>query len=51
MFLAPLQGKVRVDFQILTQSTFTYYGQQWKHQNNVLNLFKVNNKDTRTTTL
>ena len=26
-------------------------GQQWKHQNNMLNLFKVNNKGTRTTSL
>ena len=25
------------------------YSQHWKHQKNVLNLFKVNNKDTRTT--
>ena len=25
--------------------------QQWKHQNNVWNLFKVNSKDTRTTSL
>ena len=25
--------------------------QQWKHQNNVWNLFKVNNKDTRTTSM
>ena len=25
--------------------------QQWKHQNNVWNMFKVNNKDTKTTSL
>ena len=25
--------------------------QQWKHQNNVWNLFKVNNRDTRTTSM
>ena len=25
------------------------WSQQWKHQNNVWNLFRVNNKDTRTT--
>ena len=24
------------------------YSQHWKHQENALNLFKVNNKDTRT---
>ena len=27
------------------------HSQQWKHHNNVRNLFKVNNKDTGTTSL
>ena len=30
---------------------FTYSKQQWKHQSNVLNLVKVNNKDTWTTSM
>ena len=33
----------------IAQLTFTCSNQQWKHQDNGWNLFKVNNKDTRTT--
>ena len=33
------------------QTYLLVQSQQWKHQNNMWNLFKVNNKDTRTTSL
>ena len=34
-----------------TQPTFTFQSQQWKHQNNMWNLFDSNNKDIKTTSL
>ena len=40
------------DFQPnLSCSRHFFQSQQWKHQNNEWNVFKVNNKDTRTTSL
>ena len=40
-----------VDFDYLFIRPVLVQSQQWKHQNNAWNLFKVNNKDTRTTSL
>ena len=37
--------------KVLTHATFNCYIQQWKYQNNVWNLFKVNNEETRTTSI
>ena len=34
-----------------TQSSFTCSNQQWKHQKKVRHFCKVNNKDTRTTSM
>ena len=36
---------------IVTSWYLLVQSQQWKHQNNMRNLFKVNRKDTRTTSL
>ena len=40
----------KVDVAI-SQPPFASQSQQWKYKNNVGNLFKVNNKDIRTTSL
>ena len=38
------------DYKLLVvRDLFFVQSQQWKYQNSMLNLFKVNNKDTRAT--
>ena len=37
--------------QLLPSQQLLVQSQQWKHQNNVWNLFKINNDDTRTTSI
>ena len=44
-------SRYRKKHNIGTKLTFTCQSQQWKHQDNVWNRFKVNNKDTRTTSM
>ena len=41
-------GNIKITDRKLSHQQLHVQIEQWKHQNKVLNLFKVNNKDTRT---
>ena len=45
-------GRVSIRFLLVSPSPNSFVqSQQWNHQNNVINQFKCNNKNTRTTSL